>query len=968
MPDGATASSAVPDWYAALPSPVAPAAAPIAQTAKPANANSANLPDWYNALPDVAPTATSAAQPGQAGQASDNMSLADRVAKQGPDDVSKQAAIGLGEGIVGFSPPGLVLNASSLADRGLNYLASKTVDPAADYVATHVFGETPEHLAAANAWRDAHEMHIPSTNDLINKGLNLVGSEIPQPQTTAGAYANTIGQFAAGPGAILPKLGAAVTSETAGQLTKGTDLETPARILGAMGGGMGVSAAGEGINAAKDAAQGAGYFGGKAEPVPNVMQPNEPLAANPAQMKSATQNVMAQATDKDATLAALKQPIQTPLGAQPTLAEVVPDQGIAQGQNAIRQIKPEPFQANDAARNTAIAGTLDKMSNAGNPDSIGAYIQKIVADDGAKADAQEGALGKTAAAKLSPLGQYGTELPEGVNPTGNVITDARAVRKNQSQQEYGLLDSVNGAPSDMVTLRNAAQDVQNYGKQYGNTPIGSTVQRLTDTILKPPEGAQDTVATLRNFRSQISAAQRALPQDQSYDSVHLQTLKQAANKGLQNTVQGLALQNEDFYNDLVARRDAATQAAAQQPGAGSNTQVSGGGNAARSGALFSGKAGAAGEAGEQPPAGAGSESVPGAPSAFGKQQLDQYNQANTNYARRMTMGELENSGVVDSTGQLDSGKFSRWIAKPRTVERLNADPQFRDQLKDAATAQSTLDTFRAQRVEAQEAFQKSRLGKFIEPGTDPVSMIGKIFRDGAKNPEREFEQLTQRIRQDPEALKGWQAATSQYINDRIAKASLEEHPQTNAPMGRVGRPDALRQFIQQNKGALREIYQNGQGLNNLEQVAALIRRKQDMEGRANIPGQSNTAKNAAQMAKRAGTVYDWLTKVMRGAGAGAGAHIAGAPGAMAGEVLGDTLGSALKSARFNTIEKVELAMYANPEFAKQMAQRFGASNPPIALKSRIAAQVRKLVPGTLTSSSPQNTVKREQQPSSISAQ
>lgn len=71
-----------------------------------------------------------------------------------------------------------------------------------------------------------------------------------EPQTLAGDYAETIGEFAPAslaPGGALRRvanvLTPAIGSETAGQLTKGTDLELPARILGGLAGAGAVAAA-----------------------------------------------------------------------------------------------------------------------------------------------------------------------------------------------------------------------------------------------------------------------------------------------------------------------------------------------------------------------------------------------------------------------------------------------------------------------------------------------------------------------------------------------------------------------------------------------------------------------------------------------------------------------------------------------------------------------------------------------------
>lgn len=71
-----------------------------------------------------------------------------------------------------------------------------------------------------------------------------------KPQTTAGEFAGTVGEFAAGgagPGGMMRKAAnvvlPAVASETAGQMTEGTQLEAPARLVGGLTGAVGVNAA-----------------------------------------------------------------------------------------------------------------------------------------------------------------------------------------------------------------------------------------------------------------------------------------------------------------------------------------------------------------------------------------------------------------------------------------------------------------------------------------------------------------------------------------------------------------------------------------------------------------------------------------------------------------------------------------------------------------------------------------------------
>lgn len=88
------------------------------------------------------------------------------------------------------------------------------------------------------------ETALPTGADVQRKLESYTG-KFHEPQTTVGEYARTIGEFAPGalfPGGVAQKVlgnvvGPAVASETAGQLTKGTDIEPWARIGGALAGG-----------------------------------------------------------------------------------------------------------------------------------------------------------------------------------------------------------------------------------------------------------------------------------------------------------------------------------------------------------------------------------------------------------------------------------------------------------------------------------------------------------------------------------------------------------------------------------------------------------------------------------------------------------------------------------------------------------------------------------------------------------
>lgn len=135
-------------------------------------------------------------------------------------DVAKSAGIGAAQGVMGLATlPG---NLEALGRAGINYGASalgygQQVDP---------------------------DSYLPNYNDAKKVAEGYLG-EFYKPKTTAGEYARTIGEFlpaGLGGGGLAARAARvavpAVTSETAGQLTKGTSAEPWARAGGAIIGGL----------------------------------------------------------------------------------------------------------------------------------------------------------------------------------------------------------------------------------------------------------------------------------------------------------------------------------------------------------------------------------------------------------------------------------------------------------------------------------------------------------------------------------------------------------------------------------------------------------------------------------------------------------------------------------------------------------------------------------------------------------
>lgn len=182
-----------------------------------------------------------------AGDASAAQMLAGEIVKMrsaapsNPDgmaaDVAKSTGIGLARGAIGMAgTPG---DMGSMLGAAVDWGANK-------------LGISPETVGSVkNAARAAAPytpfigaMVGPGSAD-ITRGVESLTGEFYKPQTVAGEYARTVGEFAPaalmGPASLarravtqvaIPALG----SETAGQLTKGTELEPYARVVGGVGG------------------------------------------------------------------------------------------------------------------------------------------------------------------------------------------------------------------------------------------------------------------------------------------------------------------------------------------------------------------------------------------------------------------------------------------------------------------------------------------------------------------------------------------------------------------------------------------------------------------------------------------------------------------------------------------------------------------------------------------------------------
>jgi hypothetical protein len=180
--------------------------------------------------------------------ASEGVSVQDLHAVSATDqvkDIAKSGGVGVAKG--GISMLGGAGDLRDLLSKGVDYAAEKAgVSP--DTVAK-VKGGAARATNLGRLLADA-----PTSKDIQSKVEEYTG-EFYKPKTTAGEYAQTVGEFlpasALGPGRMAVKLGtgalAGLGSEAAGQATEGTAAEPYARVAGALAGGLTPSIAGRAV-------------------------------------------------------------------------------------------------------------------------------------------------------------------------------------------------------------------------------------------------------------------------------------------------------------------------------------------------------------------------------------------------------------------------------------------------------------------------------------------------------------------------------------------------------------------------------------------------------------------------------------------------------------------------------------------------------------------------------------------------
>jgi hypothetical protein len=305
--------------------------------------------------------------------------------------------------------------------------------------------------------------------------------------------------------------------------------------------------------------------------------------------------------------------------------------------------------------------------------------------------------------------------------------------------------------------------------------------------------------------------------------------------------------------------------------------------------------------------------------------------------REALVSDLRQRRIINEEGMVQPDRLNAWLqpeARGRTVDLF---PGLREQLGSAEAAQRTYDQTVADHVARLDAFNKQAAADHIAEVTafkktggqfvasEPIDALKRLF--ASKTRTQDFQDVVNQAKGNPDVLDGLKRLTADYIEQRFsgAKPSGDDTDFLKAAQ--------FRKFIDERREPLKVIF-GGQGIQNLEMVAAKLRQQAAASAMPATPG-SDTAQKLSGLAKMG----------MHAGGAGmattafavVGEHLMEHLGSLATHspivaavaapvgIIGGLLANTLRQAAIKTRADLIREAMLNPALAKELMTRATAS-------------------------------------------
>lgn len=936
---------------------------PVGTEGKVPPGDQASGGDWYAGLP-LAPQQSFAAQ--QAAEPQGVKPSFSSLGKNAAAGANRTIASGLG------APVDLAAGGLNLGIRGINALAGTEIPQIQNPVGG---SESIQQLMGLGGF-DPSQVQPQNEAERIAQGVGAGAAAVPLmgmgAAGVAGAAPASLAGRVAGTMLKAPLPSTAVLSGAGGGAGQAAEDAAPepykpiANIGGQILGAGGAAAAGGVIKS---------VLGGIPRMVGSVFRP----MTVGGQQLMAGQRILSAATNPGAVRAALANgPEELVPGSQPTTYQQTGDYGLGQLERGSRTGNEAPFLARAAQQTVARNATVEGLAQ-GNPGSVGAYLASQLQTLDQLGEQATG-MGRTQIqGATDALGGMGTPQEYGAAARGSLDTANQAAKDAENR----LWGAINPDGTAGVAVTGLKRDVAQIAAQTAQSskPISGEEAAILGMMKSWPD--VQPLNEVRAMRGRITDATREQVRTTGSSEDAIVRRLSLYRRAIDHHLAEAAERQQAFDQQEVAagrmapeatleanlRRDSATwqnEAHARAAGTDSSQGFDRGANQRASGVSGVGRAaGAPGGGSIQAP---GNQGVPGQPlRPLTPTELERYHAARQATAERKetyrsgTVGDVLESGdrngfrVADSDvsgkffnssprsredveaylraggnpaalrnaavaslrqvainpdGTINPGAFDRWVAAHRGP--LSAFPELRQQFADARGAQETYDNIVGAHERARGQYLDRLTQSFLNE--DPIKAVGKAIAAGPQD----FERLVARVRQNPDAMEGLKRAAVEFIQSRMKGTT--EAGDTGVD---IYKSDAFQKFIRDNRRPLRALF-GPEGLNNLEMVAADLRRSNRSIAGSKIPGQSNTAQDMHGALKH-GSFLQRSQLIMAIVGEHVGEHLGGMMGGH--EFLGALAGvaplvvNAFRQAGIERVGDLVRRAMLDPELARMLVQK-----------------------------------------------
>jgi hypothetical protein len=305
-------------------------------------------------------------------------------------------------------------------------------------------------------------------------------------------------------------------------------------------------------------------------------------------------------------------------------------------------------------------------------------------------------------------------------------------------------------------------------------------------------------------------------------------------------------------------------------------------------------------------------------------------------ARDYLVSDLRRGGIINTDGTVNADAFAKW--QKRRVETIKLFPGLGDEFASVEMAQRAFDDVTAAHTTALKDYQSGVAKRFLndEPNRAVQSIMGSADR------VKLMQQAIEKVQGNADALESLKGHVVDYMIDKLTTSAKASEANAATPgIAEAGglRADAFKGFVADNKPWLRRMF-GGQGMQNLEMVAADLQRQQL---RTQATAGSATAERGAAVASHGGWRPQTVPTLLGIMAAEAGGSAIGLPGVATFATGAPILAHVFRQRGIQTVNDLVREAMLHPSVARELMARPKQASLNSIAQRRIASALQGVV-------------------------